>query len=183
MTQQSSCLFDLVMWHIILSTPIVNIVWVNSFSILCIYISVRGLWLAACTELSEWCSWRKRKRESTRRRGLSLFPHILVQEANTSWHPWNPFLICWLKVMGREREWWRKVKKRRGSTAGVLCVQNQLQFENDPLRGFFLSVVGTSFGPAEKGIQPWCLCKSLFLKQTCIIYCKVGAHITYQKPC
>ena len=48
-------------------------------------------------------------------------------------------------------------KERGGRTAGVFCVQNQLPFENDPLRFslfFFLSVVGTSFGLAERGIQP-----------------------------
>lgn len=48
-------------------------------------------------------------------------------------------------------------KERRGSTAGgfFFCVQNQLQFENDPLKVFFFpSVVGTSFGRAERGIQP-----------------------------
>lgn len=41
------------------------------------------------------------REECTLRRGISLYPCSLVREANTSWHPWSPFLIRRLKVMGR----------------------------------------------------------------------------------
>ena len=63
-----------------------------------------------------------RKRESARRGGLSLYPHSLVQEANTSWHPWNPFLICWVKVMGRGRKWGREGEK--GDWRSFLCTKS-----------------------------------------------------------
>lgn len=77
----------------------------------------------------------KGREESRRRGGLSLYPCSLVREANTSWHPWNPFLICWLKVMGRGKETGNG-RDRRG-TAGEFCVQNQPQFGNYPPIIFF----------------------------------------------
>lgn len=65
--------------------------------------------------------------------------------------------------MGSERG--RKGEKRKDCRT-LFFVQNHLQFENDPLS--FLSVVGMSFGPAERGVQPRSL--QILLFKADIIY-------------
>lgn len=147
---------------------------------------VGGICFVRHPERLDWSERRERKTQrewESWRWGLSLYPHCLVQEANTSWHPWNPFLICWLKVMGKGTEIGKGKESRRESTAGLFCVQNQLQLKNYPLSFFpllFWSVVGTSFSHAERGIQPWCRSKSFFsLTETSFsVRLELTSHIT-----
>lgn len=141
---------------------------------------VGGLCLVTCTRTLGEMQGEKR-RESTSCGGLSLYSHSLVQEANTSWHPWNPFLICWLKVMGRERKWGRKGEKRKycRSEFSVYKISSSLKMI---LLGFFSDCCWHVLWSCREGHSAVMSVQILFFKAD-IIYCKVGAHITYHKPC
>lgn len=124
------------------------------------------------------------------RRGISLYPCSLVREANTSWHPWSPFLIRRLKVMGRG-------ERKRGKEGIDVGVPQNSMYKISPSLGIirtllFLFFPSLFFSPWVMLAHPLVLLWGAFSCGVCAnplsekrqtpFITKVGANITCHKP-